>query len=118
MPGLRFDEVVIGCHEPQRLAEFWAAVTGYRVAHSSQRWAGIVGEGDRDICIAFQQVPEPKAGKNRVHVDLAAADDEAEATRIEALGAVRRWTSDKPDDPFIVLADPEDNEFCIVREQK
>jgi predicted enzyme related to lactoylglutathione lyase len=92
-------------------------VTGYEVAHVSETWASIVGEGDRDICIAFQRVPEAKLSKNRVHVDLAALDEEAEAQRIEGLGAVRRWTSDKPDDPFVVFADPEGNEFCIVRQQ-
>src|SRR4051794_23859064 len=115
MTGIRFDQVVIDCADPRALAAFWSAATGYQVANVSDTWASVVGEGDRDICIAFQRVPEPKRSKNRVHVDLAAPDEEAEASRIEALGAVRRWTSDKPDDPFVVLADPEGNEFCVVR---
>jgi hypothetical protein len=115
MSKIRFDEVVIDCADPRALAAFWASATGYEVTHVSDTWASIVGEGDRDICIAFQRVPEAKTSKNRVHVDLAAADEESEARRIEALGAVRRWTSDKPDDPFVVLADPEGNEFCVVR---
>jgi len=75
----------------------------------------IVGEGDRDIRIGFQNVPEDKVLKNRVHVDLSAPDEEAEARRIEALGATRLWVSEDPDDPFVVLADPEGNEFCVVR---
>jgi hypothetical protein len=53
--------------------------------------------------------------KNRVHVDLGAPDIEPEAKRIEALGATRLWISEDPEDPFIVLADPEGNEFCVVR---
>jgi hypothetical protein len=60
-------------------------------------------------------VPEAKVVKNRVHVDLGSADEGAEATRIEALGATRLWVSDDPEDPFVVLADPEGNEFCVVR---
>src|SRR5437763_2282842 len=115
MSQVRFDEVVIDCRDPGALAEFWAGATGYEVTHSSEHWASIVGEAERDVCIAFQRVPEEKVTKNRVHIDLSAPDEEAEARRIEALGAVRRWTSDKPDDPFVVLADPEGNEFCIVR---
>ena len=74
-----------------------------------------MGEGDRDICIAFQRVPEDKVTKNRVHIDVSATDENEEATRIEGLGATRLWVSDKPDDPFVVLADPEGNEFCVVR---
>ena len=60
-------------------------------------------------------MPEPKTGKNRLHLDFSAADEEATAGWIESLGATRRWVSDNPDDPFVVLADPEGNEFCVVR---
>jgi predicted enzyme related to lactoylglutathione lyase len=53
--------------------------------------------------------------KNRVHIDFAAKDEDATARQIEALGAARRWVSEDPEDPFVVLSDPEGNEFCIVR---
>jgi predicted enzyme related to lactoylglutathione lyase len=66
------------------------------------------------VSIAFQKVPEPKVGKNRVHVDLLADDVEAEAARIETLGGRRLWASNDPDDVFVVLADPEGNEFCVI----
>ena len=112
--GVRFSEVVIDCADPGALARFWCAVTGYAVDNASDAWVGIRGEGDRDIWIGFQRVPEGKAVKNRVHVDLAASDVEAEAARIEGLGARRLWVSEDPEDPFIVLADPEGNEFCVV----
>lgn len=106
---------MIDCSDPRALVTFWASITGYEIVHASDTWASIVGEGDRAIRIAFQRVPESKASKNRLHIDLAAPDEEAEATQMEALGAVRRWTSEKADDPFVVLADPEGNEFCVVR---
>ncbi len=67
--------------------------------------------------IGFQQVPEGKVVKNRVHLDFSAADEEATAGEIEAMGATRRWVGDDPEDPFVALADPEGNEFCIVRAQ-
>jgi hypothetical protein len=60
-------------------------------------------------------VPEDKVVKNRVHMDLYVDNEELAATRIVALGASRLWRSPNPDDPFIVLADPEGNEFCMVR---
>jgi hypothetical protein len=67
------------------------------------------------MIIGFQKVPEEKVVKNRVHLDFWAVDEEAAAREIEAMGAVRRWVSEDPEDPFVVLADPEGNEFCIVR---
>jgi predicted enzyme related to lactoylglutathione lyase len=112
---VRFYEVVIDCADPQALARFWAEVTGYTIDRDFDDWAAVVGEDERAIRIGFQKVPEGKVVKNRVHIDLEATDEEAEARRIEALGATRRWVSTDPDDPFVVLADPEGNEFCVVR---
>jgi hypothetical protein len=63
----------------------------------------------------FQRVPEGKVVKNRVHIDLYTPDHQA-AARIEGLGARRLWVSENPEDPFIVLADREGNEFCVVHE--
>jgi predicted enzyme related to lactoylglutathione lyase len=63
-------------------------------------------------------VPEGKTVKNRVHVDLYALDEEAAAERIVALGARHLWRSIDPDDRFVVLADPEGNEFCVVRDAR
>jgi hypothetical protein len=65
--------------------------------------------------MGFQKVPEPKSVKNRVHLDLSSRDEEAAATALEAVGATRLWVSEDPEDPFVVLADPEGNEFCVVR---
>jgi predicted enzyme related to lactoylglutathione lyase len=112
--SVRFHEVVIDCADPRSLAGFWAQATGYAVQSDDEEWASVLGEGDRATRIGFQKVPEGKVVKNRVHVDLGAGDIEAEASRIEALGARRLWVSEDPEDPFIVLADPEGNEFCVV----
>jgi hypothetical protein len=115
MVEVRFKEVVIDCAEPRSLAEFWVGFTGYTIRHAYDDWVSI-GTPDSSMIIGFQKVPEGKAAKNRVHIDFAASDEEITARQIEAMGATRLWVSHNPDDPFVVLADPEGNEFCIVRD--
>ena len=108
--------VVIDCADPASLCEFWAAVTGYETRdEDDDGWRMLRGPAGQPN-IGFQRVPEPKRVKNRVHVDLYAADEEAAAARIEALGATRLYVSEDPDDVFITLADPEGNEFCVCRQ--
>jgi predicted enzyme related to lactoylglutathione lyase len=108
--------VEIDCAEPLRLAAFWADTTGYAVKHGDETWVTLLDPLGTGIEIGFQRVPEPKTVKNRVHLDLHTPDEEAEAERIEALGATRLYRSEDPEDVFVVLADPEGNEFCVVRE--
>ena len=114
MVEVRFREVVVDCDDPRALARFWAGFTGYELRTDHEDWATIQA-ADSSMLIGFQKVPEPKTVKNRVHLDFWAVDEEATALEIEALGATRRWVSHDPDDPFVVLADPEGNEFCIIR---
>src|SRR3954466_9536767 len=115
---IRVAMVVIDCADPRRLAVFWSEATGYTVQDNDEQWAWIRSDDDAAVEIGFQRVPEPKAVKNRVHVDLHTHDEEQEARRIEALGARRLYVSDNPDDIFITLADPEGNEFCVCRERE
>lgn len=114
MVDVHFDKVVIDCADPQSLARFWVGFTGYTQGGGDEDWTSIRSP-DGHHAIGFQKVPEGKTVKNRVHIDFAAPDEEATAMEIEALGATRRWVSENPEDPFVVLADPEGNEFCIVR---
>jgi predicted enzyme related to lactoylglutathione lyase len=67
--------------------------------------------------LVLQQVSEPKLGKNRVHLDIKVADLEFEARRLEAIGArrVSEKVTGARDSEWFVMADPEGNEFCIVR---
>jgi predicted enzyme related to lactoylglutathione lyase len=111
---VRLEEIVIDCVEPRALATFWCSFTGYEIRHAFDDWVSI-GAPDGTVIIGFQRVPDAKAGKNRLHLDFAADDEDATALEIEALGATRLWVGDDPNDPFVVLADPEGNEFCVVR---
>lgn len=110
----KLSEVVIDCHDCGRLARFWAAVLGGTPVRESSDWVALTGSGG-STTVSFQQVPEAKAGKNRVHLDVLVADLEAAAARCVELGATR--ISERRGDAlgdFIVLCDPEGNEFCVV----
>jgi hypothetical protein len=124
--GLRIGGIVIDCHDPVNLAFFWKAVTGFEQTWEEpfvpdpegDNWMGLRDPSGRQPNLSFQKVPEDKVVKNRVHMDLYVDNEELAAERIVALGASRLWRSPNPDDPFVVLADPEGNEFCVVRAPK
>jgi Glyoxalase-like domain len=120
-------DVVFDCRHPASLARFWAAVLdGYAVAPYDDaeiarlRSIGVFHiEDDPSVLVEksgdmprlfFQAVPEPKAGKNRVHLDLRCDDIEAECDRLVGLGARVLWTDAGE---RVTLADPEGNEFCL-----
>jgi hypothetical protein len=127
MASLR--DVVIDCRHPAPLARFWAAILdGYEVAPYDEaeierlRGLGINDtEDDPTVLIEagadvtprlfFQAVPEPRQGKNRVHLDLRCDDIDAEVERATGLGA-RVLASYEG---WITMADPEGNEFCFLR---
>lgn len=96
--------------EPRRLAEFWAAVTGYEPESVSDEVVRLRATDPRGVRrLIFWKVPEPKTAKTRVHIDLATKDGELEVERLKSLGAIEvarfpAWT---------VMADPEGNEFCV-----
>ncbi len=105
-------EVCVDCADPVALAAFWARVVGGEVRGSGQPYCTIAGAPE----LVFQRVPEAKAGKNRLHLDLYVADQEAEVARVEALGATRIGGRVEGGDEcafWQVMADPEGNEFCI-----
>ena len=112
------DAVTIDCADPGALAEFWATVRGTEI-----EWSAGDGPHYMDLKavhggprLRFQRVPEKKSAKNRLHLDLLAADLEAAVARVEALGGRRAGTFDEYGFEWIVLADPEGNEFCIATE--
>ena len=110
----RLSEVVIDCHDCDALAAVWAAVLGGTAVRESPEWVAVIMP-DGSTTVSFQQVPEAKVGKNRVHLDVLVTDLEEAAAQCVALGATQ--VTDRRADPigdFIVLLDPEDNEFCVV----
>jgi glyoxalase superfamily protein len=122
----RFSEVVVDSHDPRKLASFWCEVLGYEVVDVADAAVEIAG-GEQtaadmraDIVpptIVFAPVPETKTVKNRVHIDLRPIDRtrDEEVERIIALGA-RRVDIGQGEETWVVLADIEGNEFCVLRE--
>ena len=120
---LRLQCITVDAHDPRALAEFWAEVLGWKI-----------GEGGNEIevwierelgdpkntgfpDILFLKNSDVKSVKNRLHLDLRPDDQDAEVRRLEKLGAKRIeiGQSADPDTSWVVMADPEGNEFCVLR---
>jgi predicted enzyme related to lactoylglutathione lyase len=108
--------ITFDCANAKRLAEFWAAVLERRVDDgSSDQFASLGAQrDDGQPRWLFNQVPEGKRVKNRVHVDLAAAELEQEVERVARLGATKVADIDQDGGRWTTLTDPEGNEFDIV----
>ncbi len=106
--------ITVDCAEPQRLAEFWTAALDVEVLADYEEFVMLAGSASGGPKLGLQRVPEPRAGKNRVHVDFSAADREAEVRRLVGLGAVEMGKHSVPGVEWTVLADPEGNLFCVA----
>jgi hypothetical protein len=113
--ALKVGMVAIDCRNPEQLASFWCEALGYRVLSAEEDGVSI-GSGDgTGWGIDFLVVPDDKVVKNRLHLDLRPDDQETEVKRVLALGARRVDVGQADDVSWVVLADPEGNEFCILR---
>jgi predicted enzyme related to lactoylglutathione lyase len=104
-------------NDPLRLAHFWADALHWDVGDETHGEIGLVPTDDTTFRIAFRPVPEPKADKNRIHLDLTSTsidDQDDTVRRLVELGAYHIDVGQDPDDVHVVLADPEGNEFCII----
>ena len=126
----RFTEIVVDCNDPLVLARFWADVLGYHVVDEEGDYIEIapyesepadlhdrMREAPPVPTIVFGLVPEGKAVKNRLHIDVRPTDRTTaeEVERILALGATRADVGQTGDESWTVLADPAGNEFCVLR---
>lgn len=111
-----FTELVIDCHDPHRLAVFWRAILGYPIVDEDDEGTLLKAPEGRGPDLLFQKIPEGKSVKNRLHIDVSPTDrdQEAEIERVLALGA-KRVDISQGNVTWEVLADPEGNEFCILR---
>ncbi len=110
---LTFQCTVVDCNDAKRVGEFWAALLDRPLEvedDTGECWIDFGGGPD----LLFQNVPEAKQGKNRLHIDLRPDDQQAEVARALSLGA-RHVDIGQGEQTWVVLADPEGNEFCILR---
>lgn len=131
----RLTEIAVDAHDPQRLATFWCAVLGYKVIDvedglveiapaefadawddaSTAAWRARTRTAPRAPTIVFVTVPEGKTVKNRVHLDVnPIGSQDGEVQRLLALGATHADVG-QGDAHWVVLRDPEGNEFCVLR---
>jgi catechol 2,3-dioxygenase-like lactoylglutathione lyase family enzyme len=122
----RFTELTVDCHDPERLAAFWCDVLDFKVIDRSEgkveigSWVPTVEDvraRQMPPTLLFVQVPEGKAVKNRLHLDVSPIDGGTadEVTRLLGLGATRTDVGQASDRNRVVMADPEGNEFRVLR---
>jgi hypothetical protein len=135
-------QIAIDCADPHALARFWAAAAHYEMEDHHDGIERIIAAGYATLddtieidgrrawkiaaaChdprghgprLLFQQVPEPKTVKDRIHLDLHfdTGDGEAEVARLIELGARRLWDGQQGPQTWVTMADPEGNEFCVA----
>jgi predicted enzyme related to lactoylglutathione lyase len=106
--------LVLDCLDPVALAPFWAAALGYEVIADVGNYVMLLPANKPGPKLLLQRVPEGKTAKNRVHFDVETADIEAVATELEGLGAKRMGdTQSEHGSSWVVMNDPEGNEFCV-----
>lgn len=110
--SLRWEEVVVDCRDQLALSRWWIEVLGWDVVDSDEDETELRNP-EGGATLMFLNVPEPKTIKNRLHLDFVPDDQDAEVARLLALGATRMDVG-QADEPWVVLADPEGNEFCIL----
>ena len=136
-------QIAVDCARPHELADWWAEALGWEVepqdeafirrmvaeGHASEehtvrhrgalRWRSATALRSPDPGrprVLFQAVPEPKTGKNRLHLDVHVGPErrEAEVDRLLAMGATELWRKSQGTYSWVTLADPEGNEFCVA----
>ncbi len=116
--ALQVAMVAIDCRNPKQLAGFWCEALGYQILSAEEDGVSIASGDGSGWGIDFLVVPDDKVVKNRLHLDLRPDDQEQEVKRLLALGATRVDVGQGADVSWVVLADPEGNEFCILRAEE
>jgi predicted enzyme related to lactoylglutathione lyase len=109
-------DLVLDCARPQELEGFWREALGYRTYLSTESFVILVPDDDTNASpLVLQQVPEPRTGKNRMHVDLVTDEIDDEVARLVALGAKRLHEGIRSigETRWVSLADPVGNELCV-----
>jgi hypothetical protein len=107
-------ELVVDCADPERLGRFWSEVLGYEIEDQTENDVFITGP-DELPGILFLKNPDGKTAKNRVHIDVTPLGDQMEeVARLEQLGATRVNIGQGDRCSWVVMADPEGNEFCVL----
>jgi predicted enzyme related to lactoylglutathione lyase len=113
----RWEQIVVDAEDPARLARWWAEALGYQIFHEDPDEVEIRRHPHEMPGLVFVPVADAKTTKNRLHIDLRPDDQEAEVERLVDMGA-RPADVGQKDVGWVVLADPEGNEFCVLSSRK
>ncbi|MFC5183491.1 VOC family protein [Actinomadura harenae] len=118
----RITELALDCVDVERLAVFWSEVLGYVEIEREDNGGILIGPPDIGVggpqpTLYLSPTGDPRPAKLRLHIDVSATDhdQDAELERLLALGATRADVGQSGDESWHVLADPEGNEFCLLR---
>jgi catechol 2,3-dioxygenase-like lactoylglutathione lyase family enzyme len=112
---VRLGDIVIDCRHPTAAAEFWCAALGYRVVGTDETGVAIAGDSSAPTLL-FLASSDLKAHKNRIHFDVCPVEGttrDDEVARLERLGA-SRIDIGQHDASWVVMVDPDGNEFCVM----
>ncbi len=114
---VRLHHIVIDTHDLPGLAAFWTRALGWKILSEREREIVIGTDENAPVGICFMPVTDTKTVKNRLHLDITtgADDRDAEIERLLGLGAQRVDVGQTGQESWTVLADPEGNEFCLIR---
>jgi hypothetical protein len=110
----RWEQVVVDAQDPARLARWWAEALGYQIVNEAPDEVEIRRTPDEMPGLLFTPVRDVKRVKNRLHIDLRPDDQAVEVERLVGMGARPVDIGQGDDVPWVVLADPEGNEFCVL----
>lgn len=111
---MHIEMVTVDARDPQALATWWARQIDGTLRDITDAFIMVVPSGGGPN-LGFQRVDEPTPGKNRLHLDLAATDRDLEVERLLAEGALEVARHEDEGFSWVVLADPEGNQFCVAQ---
>ncbi|MGW8569392.1 VOC family protein [Streptomyces niveus] len=112
--ALEWEQLSVDAADPGTLGRWWREALGWVVVHDSAEEFEIRPAPEQLPGLLFIAVPEGKTLKNRLHLDFRPDNRDAEVERLLALGARRADVGQTGDESWVVLADPEGNEFCVL----
>ena len=115
-------QIAVDCHDAEAQAAWWSRVLDWPAVFDESGFWWISSDGTEDAALGlnFNPVPEGKTVKNRIHLDLnpSGCEQAEELERLLSLGARHKDIGQGPDVSWVVLEDPEGNEFCLLRTRK
>ena len=110
--ALRLGSIVLNCADLERMTAFWSEALALRPGHIIDGGTFRVLGGDR-VNVSLQVAQQPVSARDQAHFDLYTDDQFAEVERLRGLGATLVRHHEDPDDDYVVMTDPEGNEFCV-----